>query len=75
MIGLTFVGDDGLDHVNFYKLVKKLDDTFDLFDFGIDVIQTIIFPSKRTLEDKVQNFGAGGPTLQNGNFIWTTSEE
>ena len=57
MIGLTFVGDDGLDHVNFYKLVKVADNSFNLFDFAIDVIQTTIVPSKRTLEDRAENFG------------------
>ena len=62
-----------MDHVSFYKLVETSEGTFEVFDFGIDVIQTIIIPNKRTLQQKVDNIGVGGPTLRDGNFIWTTS--
>lgn len=31
---------DNLDHVNFYKLIETSDGVLELFDFGINVIQT-----------------------------------
>ena len=38
IIGATFVGEDQLDHVNFYKLVETIEGNFELFEFGMDVI-------------------------------------
>ena len=74
-IGLSFVGEDGLDHISLYKLVESSEGEIGVFDFGIDVIQTTIVPSKRTTEDKVDNFASEGPTLNDGKLIWTTSTE
>ena len=64
-----------LDHVNFYKLVEISEGTFEIFEFGMDVIKAPIIPRKRTMDEKIESFGQAGPTLRNGNFIWTASTE
>ena len=63
---------DELDHISFYKLIQQADGSFELFDFGIDVIQTEISPSRHTADELRDNRGASGPTLYNGSFMWTS---
>ena len=46
-----------------------------MFEFGMDVIQTTILPVRRTMDEKIASFGQAGPTLRDGNFIWTTSSD
>ena len=40
--------EDDLDHVNFYKLIENEDGSYTKFDFGIDIIQTVISPAKHS---------------------------
>ena len=49
-IGVSYVGEDQLDHFSFYKIVETADGSFEVFDFGIDAIKTIVVPSARDLD-------------------------
>ena len=49
-IGVSYVGEDQLDHFSFYKIVETADGSFEVFDFGIDAIKTIIEPSARDVD-------------------------
>ena len=55
--------------------METSDGNFEIFDFGIDAIKTIVVPSARDVNSRAKNFGAGGPTLRDGNFIWTTKRK
>ena len=72
IIGVSSPGDDNLDHISFFKFIEMEDGTFKQFDFGIDVIQTDIIPPKRNSVQLKAARLVPGPTLRNGNFIWTT---
>ena len=39
------------------------------------VISTVLYPSKRSPQEIIDNRGIPGPTLRDGNFIWSEVEE
>ena len=47
--------EDDLDHISFYKILKLDDVTYELYEFGSDVIQAKIFPSLHDADDMANN--------------------
>ena len=64
-----------MDHITFYKILPLDTNNYELFEFGTDVIQTELIPSKRGPTGIEDARNASGPTLYNGSFIWTTKSE
>ena len=53
--------EDDLDHISFYKILKLDEVTYELYEYGPDVIQTKIIPSLHDADDKVNNRALLGP--------------
>lgn len=62
-----------LDIINFYKVVQLTDTTYELFNF--DAIETTLIPSVHSPTGYLDSRGIPGPTLFDGSFLWTETDE
>ena len=69
LIGMSYrTQEDQFDHVTFYKLIRDSNETYQIFTFGRDVIQTNFL--RPTTED-IHSNSMQGASLVNGSFMWT----